>query len=324
MEPSSEFLAADPNFPGCGGVEAENGGGDFAAAGADEAGEAEDFARAQSEADVGEFAGAGKFFDAKNLGAEFAIEMGGARVDDFASDHLLDDALGIRGGDGFGGDVFAVAQDGNGVAQAEDFFHAMGDVDDGDAAGFEFFEEREKMFAFADGERTGRLVHDDDFRADTESGGDLGHLFLAGGEVLHGGIDVERGFDFFEHAAGALAHGGVIDATKEAREFAEAKIFGDGEVRAEGEFLMNHGDAKPAGGERIGGMNDLAVEKDFAGISGVNAGEDFAEGAFAGAVLADQRVAMAALDGERDVVEGEDAGEAFGDVLNSRKGIVQF
>jgi hypothetical protein len=201
----------------------------------------------------------------------------------------------------------------------------MRDVDDGDAAGFKFFEEREKMFAFADGERTGRLVHDDNLRADTESGGDLGHLFLAGGEVLHGGIDVERGFDFFEHAAGALAHGGEIDTTKEAREFAEAKIFRDGEVRAKGEFLMNHRDAKPAGGERIGGMNDFAIEKDFAGISGVNAGEDFAEGAFARRrsrrssawqwprSMESETLSRARTPGKRLVI-----------VLNSRKGIVQF
>ena len=248
----------------------------------------------------------------EELFAELAIKVGGARGRDFASDHLLDDALGIGGGDRFGRDVFAIAQDGNGVAKAKDFFHAMGDVDDGDAAGFEFFEEGEEVFAFPNGERAGWFVHDDDFGADTERGGDLRHLFLAGGEVLHLRIDVERGFDLFEHAAGALAHGGVIDRGQEAWEFAKAEIFGDGEVRAESEFLVNHGDAEAAGGEWIGGMNEFAVEENFAGVGGVNAGQNFAQGAFAGAVLADEGVAMAALDGEGDSVQGEDAGEAFG------------
>src|SRR5438105_658756 len=171
------------------------------------------------------------------------------------------------------------------------------------------------MLAFANGERTGRLIHDNDLRADTKSSGDLGHLFLAGGEILHGGIDVERGFDFFDHATGALAHRGEIDRTEEARQFAEAEVFRDCEVGAKGEFLVNHGDAKATSGERIGGMDEFAIEKNFAGISRVNARENFPKGAFAGAVLADQRVAMAALNGERDVVEGEDARESFGDVV---------
>ena len=52
-----DFVAADADFAGGDGVEAENGGGDFAASGADEAGEAENFAGAQGEADVLEFAG---------------------------------------------------------------------------------------------------------------------------------------------------------------------------------------------------------------------------------------------------------------------------
>jgi hypothetical protein len=52
----------------------------------------------------------------------------------------------------------------------------------------------------------------------------------------------------------------------------------------------------------------------LAGIGGVNAGEDFPEGAFAGAVFTDERVAGAALDGEGDAVEREDAREALGDL----------
>jgi len=59
--------------------------------------------------------------------------------------------------------------------------------------------------------------------------------------------------------------------------------------------------------QEAGVKGELAVSQD--------AGEDFAERAFAGAVLADQRMAKAALNGERDIVQGEDAGEAFGDVF---------
>src|SRR5687768_258828 len=101
---------------------------------------------------------------------------------------------------------------------------------------------------------------------------------MAGGEVLHGGVHVERRFDLVEHAAGALANSVEIDAAQEFGEFTQAKIFSDGEIRAEGEFLVNHGDAEAARGQGVGGTNDLAVEKDGAGIRSVNTRQDFAEG----------------------------------------------
>ena len=54
------------------GVNAKDGLGDFAAAGADESGEAEDLAFAESEADVVEAAGRSKIFDTENFVAERA------------------------------------------------------------------------------------------------------------------------------------------------------------------------------------------------------------------------------------------------------------
>ena len=129
-------MAAHTDFASGGGVEAENGGSHFAAAGADEPSQAEDFAGAQLEADVRKLAGRGEVFDVEKLFAERAIEVGGAGVGDFASDHLGDDAFGGGLGNGFGGDMAAVAEDADGVAEAEDFFQPMGNVDDGDAASF--------------------------------------------------------------------------------------------------------------------------------------------------------------------------------------------
>lgn len=102
-------------------------------------------------------------------------------------------------------------------------------------------------------------------------------------------------------------------------DFAEAEILSDGKIGTKGKFLVNHRDAETAGGERVGRMNDSAIEMDFARVSGVNAGEDFAKGTFARAVFAHQRVTLAALDLERNIVEGEDAGETFGDVFEFQK-----
>ena len=50
-----------------------------------------------------------------------------------------------------------------------------------------------------------------------------------------------------------------------------------------------------ASGQRVGCVNRLAVELDFAFVGHIHAGQDLAEGAFACAVLADQRMTTAAL-----------------------------
>jgi len=49
--------------------------------------------------------------------------------------------------------VAAVAQDGDVVAQAEQFLHAVRDVDDGDAAFLQFAKEMEQVLAFPTLER---------------------------------------------------------------------------------------------------------------------------------------------------------------------------
>ena len=75
-------------------VEAEEGFGDLAAASADETGEADDFARADLERDIAEFAGAGKVFDVEH---DRAVGVGGGVlrqiIRDGAADHHLDDLI---------------------------------------------------------------------------------------------------------------------------------------------------------------------------------------------------------------------------------------
>ncbi len=129
-------------------VEAEEGFSDLAATRADEAGETDDFTGADGERDVAEFTGAGEIFDVEKEGA---VGIGGVLrevVGDGAADHHLDDLILSTCGPRVGGDVFAeradifsVAEDADGVAEPEDFGHAMGDVDHGDAALLENFDE---------------------------------------------------------------------------------------------------------------------------------------------------------------------------------------
>jgi len=117
-------------------IEAEDRLCYFAASGADQTTEAEDFAGVEREMDVTKFSGRTPTFDAENFGTERARGVSRVGDEEFAADHLLDDAVGRSGGDGFGGDVAAIAQDGNAIGEAKDFFHAMRNVNDRDAAFF--------------------------------------------------------------------------------------------------------------------------------------------------------------------------------------------
>jgi len=187
--------------------------------------------------------------------------------DDLATDHLLDDAVG-RGVDGLlCANVFAIAQDCDGVAQAEDFFHAVRDVDDGDAALLELREKMEEMLTLVRGEGAGGFIHHDDLRVGADGGGDLDDLLLTGGETADGEIDIDViRLDGVQHGAGEFAHLRLVDDAELLGHFAEAEIFRDGEVRAEGEFLVNHRDAKLAGSEWLGGMDRLVVQQDFPAV----------------------------------------------------------
>ncbi len=104
------------------------------------------------------------------------------------------------------------------------------------------------MLTLADGERTGRLVHDDDLRPRAQRGGDLDQLLLRRGQFADGHVHVEVGLDLIEHGAGLVAHTAAVEPAGARGQIAEAKILRDGEVGAEGEFLMHHRDAESARG----------------------------------------------------------------------------
>ena len=109
--------------------------------------------------------------------AELASEMGGRVGAEFAADHLGDDA-GRRGrGDGLGGDMAAVAEDGDMIAKGEELLEAMRHIDKREAAGLELADEAKKIGGLGGGKRARGFVHHDDLRAGADGGGDLNELF---------------------------------------------------------------------------------------------------------------------------------------------------
>ena len=93
---------------------------------------------------------------------------------------------------------------------------------------------------------------------------------------------------------------------------AEGDVLGDGQRLEQREMLEHHADAQAL---RVAGVLDgdlLAFPDDLAFVGLDHAVDDLHQRAFAGAVFAQQRVDLVALDGERDVVVGQAAGILLG------------
>ncbi len=236
---------------------------------------------------------------------------------DGAADHEFDHFFGRGGGGVAGAAGFSVAEDGEAVADGADFLEEMGDVDDGVALGFEAADDVEHGVDVVLREGGGGLIEDEDAAADGEGAGDLDDLLGGGREAGDGAGEVEVAVaEGGEGVGGAAFHFAPVEEAEGGGLHAEEDVFEDGEVRCEGEFLVDHGDAATAAVEGVARGVGLTIEEHGAGVWGVGAGEGFHEGGFAGAVLADEGVDLAGHDGEGDAVEGEGGAEALFDVAH--------
>ena len=95
------------------------------------------------------------------------------------ADHHLDEGGAIDFGDGLRGHVPAVAQHGDVIAQQEDLFEPMADVDARDAALAQPADQLVEPIGFVLRQAARRLVEDDDPRAVCDRRRDLQHLLLA-------------------------------------------------------------------------------------------------------------------------------------------------
>jgi len=96
---------------------------------------------------------------------------------------------------------------------------------------------------------------------------------------------------------------------------AEEQVGDDVEVVAEGQVLVDGGDAELGDVARPRDHDRLAVEDDLPGVRVVDAGDDLDQRRFACSVVADQGDDLAGKDLEVDAVEGLHGPEALGDVL---------
>ena len=95
-------------------------------------------------------------------------------------------------------------------------------------------------------------------------------------------------------------------------------VLGHAQRAHQAALLVDHGDTGVGGALLVEARDRHAVELDRAAVRLVDAGDEVHERGLAGAVLADQRVHLAAPDLEGDVVDGTDAGKGLDHVAHGQ------
>jgi len=180
----------------------------------------------------------------------------------------------------------------------------MRDVDDGDTAGRKLSDNRFQASDIRRAERRRRFVHDDEPRIERQRPGNGHHLAPAGVE-LSDRHTLQRCLAKRRQRRGPARGEGCAIEKPEARSrlVAETHVLARGERADQQQFLRDDGNALR---NSLAGSCEsrlLSVEAKRAVVTGDLAREDPDERGLAGAVLADQRVNLAALDREVHVLE---------------------
>ncbi len=228
------------------------------------------------------------------------------------TDHQLGELLGGGGLRVGGADRGAAPDDGDVVGDLQHLAQLVRDEDDGQALGLELAQVVEECVHLLRHEHCGRLVEDEDLRAAVEDLEDLHALAVGDTEVLDEGVgthpEAVRVRDLHDLLTGLGADAVQLLA-------AENDVLQDGEVVGEHEVLVHHADAA---GDGVAGRVEgdlLPVDGDGALVRLLHAVEDLHQSRLAGAVLTDQGMDRALADGDRDVLVGDDAGEALCDAV---------
>ena len=252
--------------------------------------------------------------------ADLGDLLGEERVQ-VAADHRVDQLLRRRLGDRLGHDVAAVAHHGDALAEREDLVQPVRDEQHGRAAGAQRLDDAEEPVDLGLRERGRRLVHHDHARVGRERLGDLDDLLIGDREPARDAVGIELDAELVEEQLHLAPHAPPVDAPAAAQRLrADEDVLRDRQVGEERGLLEDDGDA---GCVRLRGRveDDLdAVQQHAAAVGPVHAGEDLDERGLAGAVLADERVRLAAAQLDPAVLERAHRAEALARVVDDEQG----
>ena len=211
-----------------------------------------------------------------------------------------------------GGDPAAIAQDRDPIGDLEDILHAMGDEEDRDAFAPQGLDDPEEATRLVSRQRCRRLVHDQDANAQRERLRDLEGLLRRDGETARRRADVEARAEPLEDDRGVAPHRRPVDDPA-AVTMADEDVLGDGEVGEDHRLLIHRGDPEGLRLEGASHAHQTSVDMELPGVGLLDAGHDLDERRLPRAVLPEQRVDLARLKLERNIVERLDRAEALRD-----------
>src|SRR5450759_1341155 len=282
-------------------------------AGPDEAGDAQDLAAMELEADVPHLAAQ---VEAPHIEHDVRVDrLGqlGCRLEDGPPDHHADDLPDAGIGRDDRVDIAAVPHDRHAVGDPLELLQAVRDVHDAVAPLAQVPRDAEELVDLGLGERRRGLVHDQDVRAERERLRDLDHLLLRHGEPGHACRRVEVQVELLEQLGGLAVERLVVQHEAAARLPADEDVLGHGQVAHEVQLLVDDRDPQVLRGP---GREDLdlgAPHLDRPGVALVDPGQDLHQRGLPRAVLADQGVDLTGTELEAAVVERVNAREALAD-----------
>ena len=309
------FLALDLDGAAVDRICAENRAHDLGTACAYQTGKAQNLSAVCLEGYIVQHAGLNNVVNLQHrllgLGAEFLREL----VVQRAAYHCGDQRVIVPAADVAGFNVLTVTDNGNTVAQLEQFFQLMGYKDDADAACLQITAGLHQLLNLFLAQRGGRLVHNDHFCIDQDCLGNLDHLLNAHTEVAGrlGRIYVltERSHNFLS----LFVHGRVIQQGSLFDPLVDENVVSNAQQLLNVKLLIYARDASCRRFVRVLEMLLNAVYKDLTFVCLMYTSQHLDQRRFACAVLTDQTQDLAGLDRKLHISQSHYARKTLGRVF---------
>ena len=143
------------------------------------------------------------------------------------------------------GNKLPVAEDGDVIADVEDLFHTVRDIDNPAPLRLQLADHAEQGFSFGIGQGVGRFIHNDDLRLKAQYLRDFHHLLIANREIAHQTVALKAQVQLRQQLVRFGIHGFPVDFAEPVNKLAAEKdVFRNGELRDQVQLLVNNADAR--------------------------------------------------------------------------------
>ena len=210
--------------------------------------------------------------------------------------------------------IASLTQHGNAVRHLHDLVELVGDKEDALALRRQILHDLHQLVDLLRRQHGGRLVENQYLVVAVEHFQDLHTLLHTHGDVLDKGVGVNLQAVFLAERQYLCAGLLFLDKAHFRGLRTQNDVVQHREHVHQLEMLMNHANAKRRRYIGVGDLHFFAVLADLAGLRLIQAKEHRHQRGFSRTVFAQKRVDLAALELQRNVVIGLDAGKLLGDV----------